>query len=512
MAKHELVAGIEIVLRQAKLQMKLVEMVSSAEGLEVTNFAVVDLPPGGMRVVGPRLQNILKEQGFGAKTINAILPYPSIDYRQVSLPPMSKANAKTAAVREARKDLKFPAAELVTDFEVVGESEEKGLRRTELLIARAQSKDMEELFSMAKESRLRLNSLTVLPAALLNLLKIRGGTEDETLAMVHASADKGTIIISHQGNLRFPREFPLMLSAVSTERDKRLVAEIKRSLLFVKQQARGLTVKKILLLGEMIQPDVLANTITSETNVPTEVYAPISLDLSPLGERVHEFRELLPTLSIPLGLAWSGPEHSRLNLMSQRLAEQKRSHLAKVVIISTCAMLIILLGAKYFFLWQKAEPYKEDYAHLKQELTSLKPQTHNMREMQKEREQYASRRAFLDKMHGPGIPWGEILRILSLSVPKEMLLESVNIEEAEVGWILKISGNVTAEDAAGAQKNFNDFFSLFLTCPSLSNGEVNSLTIGPVPASGAIGAMLSRLNFTVSVRVQPKESPGGIKG
>ena len=165
MAKQELAIGMEVVQRQAKLQMKLVEVASSAEGLEVTNFAVVELPPGGTRLVGPRLSNVLKEMGFRAKIINTIIPYPSIDYRQVSLPPMSKSDLKTAIDREAKKELKFPVMELVTDYEIIGESEEKGLRRTELLIARAQSKDTEELFSMAGEFRLRFNSLTVIPAA-----------------------------------------------------------------------------------------------------------------------------------------------------------------------------------------------------------------------------------------------------------------------------------------------------------------------------------------------------------
>ncbi|MGR3296099.1 MAG: type IV pilus biogenesis protein PilM, partial [Candidatus Bathyanammoxibius sp.] len=267
MAKSILSIGMEVAQGPTHLEIRLVEMASSAEGLEITNFAVAELPPGGIRLLGPRLENLLQEKGFEAKTIDAIIPFPSIDYRLASLPPMSGSDLKTAMGRETRKDIKFPPEELTSHYESLGESEEKGVRKIELLIARVQSKDMEDLLSMAGEFHLNFRTLTVVPAAMLNLLRIKGDT-NETLAMVHAGTEKGTIVVYDHGNLRFPREFPIRLSAESPEWSKRLVAEIKRSLLFIKQRARGLVVNKILILGDMVQAKAVADTITSETNIP----------------------------------------------------------------------------------------------------------------------------------------------------------------------------------------------------------------------------------------------------
>ena len=363
---------------------------------------------------------------------------------------------------------------------------------------------------MADEFHLGFSSLTVVPAAMLNLLRIKGDATDETLAMVHADTDKGTIVIFHHGNLRFPREFPLRLSVESPEWPKRLVAEIKRSLLFVKQQARGLVVNKVLILGDMVQAEAVANTIASETNIPTEVYAPLGLDLSPLGERMQEFRELLPALSIPLGLAWKGPEHSRLNLMSQRLAAQKQAKLAKMVTFLVGIALILLLAGDYFLLARRATPYTEEYNRVQGELATLRPQTREMREMQEERDALDSRIIFLAKMRGPVTSWNEILRTLSLSVPKEMLLHSLDLKETETGWTLKLSGQVVGPDAALVQKRFNDFFSLLLTCPALSGGKIESLNIAPMAVAGAIGAKVSKLEFTASTQVTPKGAPGGV--
>lgn len=491
--------------------MKLVEVVTTTEGLEVTNFAIKPLPPGGTRLIGPTLSNTLKEEGFRAKIINATIPYPSIDYRELSLPPMSKADMKTAMAREARRDIKFPPEELVFDYEVVGESEEKGVRRIEILMARAQSKDIEALFSMAKEFKLRFSALTVAPAVLLNLLRMRGGDQEETLAVVHIGTDKGTIIILHQGSLRFPREFPLRPGTAPTELSARVVGEVKRSLLFAKQRARGLMVKKIFLLGEIIEPSILVQSIISETGVQAELYAPLALDLSPLGETVQEFRQSLPKLSIPIGLAWSGPEHSRLNLMSQHLAALKKLTLAKVIVISVGALLAVLLTAGYLYLGQKTGPYRRDYERLRRELATLRPHTHDMKEMQKERDLQDARLAFIQKMQGPTTPWGEILRTISLSVPSEMFLHSMKIKEAEEGWMLRLRGEATGRDAALVQKRFNEFFSLLLTCPSLDEGVIESFTINPVRGPRRVEA--SKLEFTIRLRVKSKETPGGnIKG
>ncbi|MCB7129233.1 MAG: hypothetical protein J3T61_06835 [Candidatus Brocadiales bacterium] len=514
MAKSVPVIGMEVVQRQSTLQIKLVEMTSSAEKLEVTDFVIEELQ-GGLKLVGPRLSKILQERGFKAKSINAIIPYPSIDYHQVSLPPMSKRDTRMAADREARKDLKFPADELVFDYEVVGESEEKGLQKIELVVARAQSKDMAELFSIAGESRLKLSSLTVVPAALRNLFWMRGGAGDETVAMVHDGGEKGTIVIFYQGNLRFPREFPLRRGSeadVSAERTGRLVAELKRSLLFAKQQARGLTVEKILLLGERAQPDALANAISSETGIQTEIYAPLDLDLSPLGDRVGEFRESLSTLAIPLGLAWNGHEHSTLNLMSMQLTEQRKSSLAKKILIAASILLIIFLAGDYFLLRHKVKPYKEELQGLNREIASLRPQTRDMQEIEKERGLLGTRRVFLGKMLGPVSPWSEILRTISLCVSDEMLLDSVDIKEDEKGWRLEIRGEVVGSDAAFVQRVFREFFSRLLTNPSLSDGVVESFTIGPTAvAGGARGTLASKLEFTVAAQIMSKEPKGGTK-
>ncbi|HHT9118261.1 MAG TPA: pilus assembly protein PilM [Candidatus Hypogeohydataceae bacterium YC38] len=502
MARNEAIIGLEV----TQEKMKLVEMVTSPTGLEVTNFALVNLPPGGINLWGPRLRETLKALGFKARKFNALVAYPSMESLELALPPMSKGDMKTAMAREARKDLKFPEEEVVSDYEIVGESEEKGVRRTEVLLGRANSKDIEEFLRMSKESGLRFNTFTVVPAALLNLIRMRGSTKEETLAVVHVGTSEGTVIMLHQGTIRFPRRFPLKVGGESADMTVRLVAQVKQSLLYVKQRARGLEADKIILLGELRDTETLLAAIEAETGIKTEVYIPVGLDISSLGGRVKEFRERLSELTLALGLAWNGPERSRLNLLSKEIAELRKVFLAKIGVVSVAFIMFMLLGVKYSLLWNEVKPYKGALQRLNNELNLLRPQTQDITQAEEERNLQKLRQAFLEKIKGPEIPWHEVLRTLSLCVPEEMHLLSLKVKEAEEGWTLSIQGEVIGKDAALVQKRFSEFFSLFLTCPSAAEGKVEALAINPL--GGARYVEGSKLEFKVSLCVRCKEVTG----
>src|SRR3989338_5935209 len=102
MAKAEPFIGLEVTSKK----IRLVELVTLPTGIEVTNFAVLELPQGGLKYAGSQLQSLLQEKNFHGKKVNALLYYPSIDYLQVPLPPMREADLSLAAAREAKKDLK----------------------------------------------------------------------------------------------------------------------------------------------------------------------------------------------------------------------------------------------------------------------------------------------------------------------------------------------------------------------------------------------------------------------
>lgn len=496
MAKAEPLIGLEVTSKK----IKLVELVTLTTGIEVTNFALLDHPAGGLKDAGPRLQSILKEKNFLGKKVNALLPYPSMDYLQVALPPMSKADLKLAALREARRDLKLPEKELVYAYEPVGESEEKGIPKKEILVARANAKDIQEYLQLLKEANLRLNSLSVLPAVLLNLFRMRGGLKEETLAGVFVGEEKGTVVILHQGSLRFPRDFPLRLTGEGGALKERLSAELKRSLLYLRQRARGLEPQKIILLGDIDKPQEITEALTQEVGIKTEIYLPSGLDLSPLGDRMKEFRDSLPKFTLALGLAWNGPERSELNLLTREVRRLKKVHLAKLTVIGIAAFFTIFLAVRSVLLWADGRPHWQNLKKTQQELAILRPRVEEISKVLEERNKQKLRLASLRKMKRPETSWEEVLRTLSLIVPQEMHLELLELKETPADWTMRLKGKVLGTDVSLIHNRFKEFFSLFLSSPALTEGKVESLKIGPATKEGRPSASL--LEFAVFVRVE----------
>jgi Tfp pilus assembly PilM family ATPase/Tfp pilus assembly protein PilN len=474
------IIGMEV----TSTKVRLVEVVTQASALEVTNFALLDLPPEGLKDLVSTLLSILRENNFRGKKVNALLSYPSINFLQVPLPPMSKGDLRLAASREAKKDIKMPEGGLVYDFEPVGDSEEKGVPKKEVLIARANSRDVQEYLKMLKEANLHPNSLSVLPAVVLNLLRMRGGPKEETLAGICVGEDKGTIVILHQGGLRFPRDFPLKLTGEVEGLQVRLAAELKRSLLYLKQRARGLEPQRVILLGEIDRPKELTEALTQEVGIKTEMYIPPGLDLSPLRERMEEFRDSLQQFTLPIGLAWDGPERSELNLLAEEVQTRKRLRMARLAVASLAILFAIFLIGRSTWLWTSGRPYWKNLRQAKEELATLQPKIKEMAKVTEERNRQKLRLAFLGKTIGPETGWERILRTLSLVVPPEMCLESLELKETPENWTLNLKGRVLASNVSIINNRFQEFFSLFLTTPAFADARVEYFKIGPATEEG----------------------------
>lgn len=495
MARAEPLIGLEVTSKK----IGLVELVTLPTGIEVTNFATLGLPQGGLKDAGPQLQSLLQEKNFHGKKVNALLNYPSIDYLQVPLPPIkSKADLSLAAAREAKKDLKSPVEELIYAYELVGESEEKGAPKKEVLIARANIQDANEYLQVLKEATLRFNSITVIPTVLLNLFKMSEGLKEETLAGILVGEEKGTIVILHQGNLRFPRDFPLKLTGEAGELQARLIAELKRSLLYLKQRVRGLEPQRIILLGDIDKPQEVTEALTQEVGIKTEMYLPPGLDLSPLGDRMEEFRNSLQQFILPLGLAWNGPERSELNLLAQEVQSQKMVRWAKIAVVATTLFFITFLGLRFTWLWIDGRPHWKNITRSNADLSELRPKLKEMDRVNEDRKQQELKLALLGKIKGPKDGWGKILRTISLSIPPEMHLELLELKETPTDWNLRLKGQVTGADASLVKKRFNEFFSRLLTSPALGEAKKSDKTSSVTKGSTSI----SQLDFAVVIRAK----------
>ncbi|MFN3467330.1 MAG: hypothetical protein ACK4WF_06475, partial [Candidatus Brocadiales bacterium] len=214
--------------------------------------------------------------------------------------------------------------------------------------------------------------------------------------------------------------------------------------------------------------------------IPAEIYIPPGLDLSPLGNRMEEFRNSLLQFTVPMGLAWNGPDHLELNLLTEKVQMLKRAHWAKLAVVGTAALLIILLVLRSILLWVDGRPYWRNHQKAKDELAILQPKVKEIATTREERDRQKLRLAFLEKIKGPEAGWERILRAISLIIPQEMHLELLELKETPEDWSLRLRGQVVGANAALINKRFNEFFSLFLTSPDLLEGRVETLKILPM--------------------------------
>ncbi len=489
--------GLEISYRK----IKLVETVTLTTAIEVTNFACMDLPPGGFIEAVDRLRSLLRENNFKGKKVNVLLSYPSIDCIQVTLPPMSKTDLKLAALREAKKDTRIPLEELAIAYEKLGESEEKGLRKMEVLIARANSNDIKECFRVLKEAGLHPKLLCVLPTVLLNLLRMREDLKEETVAGVFLGDEKGTIVILHKRQLLFPREFPLKLTAGVGGIQNHLLAELKRTLLYLKQKARGLEPQRILLLGHIEKSLEIADLLTQELGIKTEIYFPPELDLSPLEDRIKEFKDSIHQFILPIGLAWNRPERSELNLFAKEISNQRKTRIAKWAVITTAILFALLSTIRLTWILNEGRPYWQDLKRAQDELATLRPKVAKIATVLEERDKQKLTNTFLRKLEGPQTEWEKLLRTLSLIVPEEMHLELLDLKETPKDCMLRLKGQTLSPDVSLIHNRFKEFFSIFLTSPGLTEERVETFKIGPALKKEG-NPSFSRLEFTVAVKVK----------
>jgi type IV pilus assembly protein PilM len=83
-----------------------------------------------------------------------------------------------------------------------------------------------------------------------------------------------------------------------------LATEIRRSLEFYRRQHRNENVDRLMLVGGTALVEGLAQFMANEVGVPTEIGDPFAvLDLSAVGDRINELRQIAPAMTISVGLA-----------------------------------------------------------------------------------------------------------------------------------------------------------------------------------------------------------------
>ncbi len=329
---------------------KLVQLRSTRRGLRLVYAGLIELPvaespttdPGvGLALVDLFQRGRLKRE---KAAVNFIGKTPVIRY--LMLPKMPKEELKEAVKWEAKKITPIPIEEMVLDFLIVGEQEDREVKRLELVVVAAERSAVLGQYNDLKRLGLNITAVDVNPLALLNAVRLNYAADlNDNVVFVDIGAGKTDINITKRGVLRFTRNVQIggeeITKAVERElqvsRDEaetmkrqrgmlseasgvgvsgadgrlkdviqrevdRIVLETQRSIDYYRAQFREGAVKKVILMGGTPLLPGFQDYFSTYFETQVEIDDPFA-EINCDEPSFAEFRMMAPRFSTSVGLA-----------------------------------------------------------------------------------------------------------------------------------------------------------------------------------------------------------------
>jgi type IV pilus assembly protein PilM len=339
-----------------KSAIKVVRLAANRNGLLLAYAGVIELPhangedrPGQDRDAPLALHDLFQESRLKRQKIAINFNGRSAIIRYLLLPKMPKDELAEAVRWEAKKVIPFAIEDSVLDYLIVGETQERDLKRIEVILVAAERAGVLSQLESFRRVNLPVTAMDVNPLALFNTLKLNYKSDlDENLIFVDIGGGKMDISISKRGVLRFTRNVQvggdditkaLMQGLkmewdeaeqfkrqkglsdpsvqVTDEKDKdrdgrareiiksemdRMILETQRSMDYYRAQFREGSVRKIVLMGGACLMPGFQEYFSSYFDATVkrdDPFSGIQCDEKDFGE----IRQLAPRFSSAVGLA-----------------------------------------------------------------------------------------------------------------------------------------------------------------------------------------------------------------
>jgi Tfp pilus assembly PilM family ATPase len=487
-----------------------VKIVEAAFGrkLKIFNFAIID-----NRNVDParrteQLNHTLQVRGFEAKDAVIATGGGNTEHRLLTLPPLSTREMHFVMQREAKKLAPTGMAELMWSYDVLKAKEELGIKKNQILLVTAERPVVDAAQNLMAQSRVKLQQVTTIPEAVLNLLRqVTVWKKDAVRTVVHFAGTGVYIMFTQDGTLLLSREIHFDSADMAQEEQaERLSNELRRSMLYFRQNFPQAQLDQIVFSGDNDILGTLATRSSEELGVPGSILRfEDNLDTSGFRGNWDEFRFHLPALTAALGAAWrKTPGASGVNLLPGKTQAKQEAGLnpTKIAraacIAAACTALIIGL---YYFR-EKGE-IDANRRELTQRAAVVEPKLQQMVQNETSRNLAKQRAAFL-KIVETRTDWTEIFRTISFVVPPTAVFEEMRLDSGDTPKIT-IRGYVLAPSAAEGNADFNRLFTALNGIPSLKSVSMPKPTVVSAvdsgsPASGKVtnvSMQTSKVSFEV---------------
>jgi Tfp pilus assembly PilM family ATPase len=460
------ILGIEL----SKGRTKIVE-VAPGRRIKIFNFAIVE---GG--AVDPdrraeQLQHTLRVRGFEAKDVVLAVGGTGMEHRLLTLPPLSDRELQFVMQREAKKVAASPDS--LWSYTTLKTKEELGIKKDQILLVAAEHATITDARDRILAAKLRVQQVTTVAEALLNLMRQAGIFKKETARMmVHLGGGRMHVVFAQDGVLLLSRDITAEYEGMrQDEHVARLVTEVRRSLLFFRQNFPQSTLDQILFSGDSDIIGSLTTRSKEEIGIESSILRfDELLDQTAFRGDWDEFRYHLPALAVAIGAAWRKAPGAGINLLPGQTSSGRRpvnlSGIGKYAAAASLAV-TVLLGAYYLSQRGTVDGVLENLRN-RQAQAQLK--IDQAGPLQQQQAAAIARSAFL-KGIAPITDWTELFRNISFVIPDTALFEAVQVEVAPKPTMV-IRGHLRAS-MAQANADFTRLFNGLRGLPHFSSVTVS---------------------------------------
>lgn len=511
---------------------KIVELLSTPGGIELTHHAMAPTPPGDFQVpvLAAQLKEMIQEHRIKTKQVVAGLAGKGVAARRLTLPNISEEEIQEAIRWQAAELFPFSLGDAMLAFQIISKDDGGGQAKQEVLIAAATRETVMEHIEVLQEAGLEPIGLLAEPHALEQFWRTANLGEDEegAIAVLDLGSHKSNIHVFQGGELQFSRYVPtsgdaftmaltgmirageqeIELNTAQAEGIKRqhgipsiedrgrtaeeiplsqvavrirpvlekLETEISRSFDYYAFQFQGETISRLLLAGGGAQLKGIESFFADRFDVRVgflDPLAPILIADSPaLAEVTAADR---PAFTVAVGLAL--PLTERFNLLPVDLQpHRQRWNVRAPVAYATLGLLFLLPLGQY--AWQSQRSISALRETVKLKKTAFDQYKYIFQEHEKLKAKNSRLDAKLAKLPTLDLSTPRLaaaLRLVSQEIPEDVTLTSLDVQKGETsgGLEVRLSGLIFGQKKE-AFPTLTTFMEKLQKAPMFSNVQLGS--------------------------------------
>ncbi len=194
---------------------KVVELIRSDKGFQITKFAIQEIPSSILQqkdragALGGMIKKMFADAKIKGSEVYLSITGHNVIIRNASLPKMPPEELVDAAKWNAKEEVLFDLDKAVVDNYVMGETESDGAKLLDLLSVIVRGDVVDFIVSIAKSAGLRPKGVTVVPLALWDYDEAVSPQKPGTVtSYTDMGAERTRIYFVCDGRILFSREIP----------------------------------------------------------------------------------------------------------------------------------------------------------------------------------------------------------------------------------------------------------------------------------------------------------------